>query len=295
MVKYSLFGGGILRKFTYLDKKQHGTAEFPVEYYYVDSTHPRYQMAFHWHNEWELLRVIKGELLLTLNDEQHRIKAGEIVLIAGETLHGGEADDCIYECLVFDLYGLFNKIEAVRTALRPFYRMDISPDLFFKNSDLYPARVLDVFSGDKRSPCLALETISAIAELFAWIIKEKRFQSASRKSGWSARIKPVLEYIETHYGEELSLDILSTVAGMNARYFCKVFYSLTNTTPMNYVNFFRIEQAAFLLDSTDMYITEIASNCGFWESSYFTKVFKKFKGTTPHLYRRLQRTDQIKK
>ena len=105
-----------MRKFTYLDKKQHGTAEFPVEYYYVDSTHPRYQMAFHWHNEWELLRVIKGELLLTLNDEQYRIKAGEIVLIAGETLHGGEADDCIYECLVFDLYGLFNKIEAVRTA-----------------------------------------------------------------------------------------------------------------------------------------------------------------------------------
>ena len=284
-----------MKKFTYLDKKQHGTPEFPVEYYYVDSTHPRYQMTFHWHNEWELLRVREGELVLTLDDEQHRVKAGEIVLIPGETLHGGEAIGCVYECLVFDLYGLFKKIEAVKPVLRPFYRMDVSPELFFKNSDGYPARVLDIFGEGKQSPCLALETISAIAALFAWIIKEKRYRSASRKSGWSARIKPVLEYIETHYSEELSLDSLSTVAGMNARYFCKVFYSLTNTTPMNYVNFFRIEQAAFLLDSTDMHITEIAMNCGFWESSYFTKVFKKFKGTTPHLYRRSQRADRIKK
>ena len=283
-----------MKKFAFLDKKQHGTAEFPVEYYYVDSTHPRYQMTFHWHNEWELLRVIKGNLLLTLNDEQRRIKTDDIVLIPGETLHGGEAIDCVYECFVFDLYGLFKKVEAVKPALRPFYRMDISPDLFFTNSDVYPARVLDIFRDDRDSSCLALETVSAIADLFAWLIKEKRY-GALRKSGWSARIKPVMEYIEAHYGEALSLDVLSNVAGMNARYFCKVFYSLTNTTPMNYVNFYRIEQAAFLLDSTDMYITEIAMNCGFGESSYFTKVFKRFKGTTPHQFRNTLRAERNKK
>ena len=284
-----------MQKIDHLDKKQHGTANFPVEYYYVDSTHPRYQMAFHWHNEWELLRVTKGELLLTLNDQQRKIKTGEIVLIPAEILHSGEAVDCVYECLVFDLYGLFNKIESVKPILRPFYHMDVSPDMFFTNSDIPIARVLDIFRDDTSSPCHALEAVSAIADLFAWIIKEKRYHEALRKNGWSTRIKPVLEYIEAHYDEELSLDILSNVAGMNSRYFCKVFYSLTHTTPMNYVNFYRIEQAAFLLESTDMHITEIAANCGFWESSYFTKVFKKFKGITPHCYRRSQRTYQTKK
>ena len=284
-----------MTKFSYLDKKKHGTAEFPVEYYYVDSSHPQYHMAFHWHNEWELLRVIEGKLLLTLDDDHRIIEKGGVVLIPGETLHGGEAIDCVYECLVFDLYGLFNKAEAVKPALRPFYRMDIAPQRFFTGKDNPPNRVLDVFSGREDSPCLALEAISAIAEFFAWLIREKRYEKASRKKGWSTRIKPVLEYIEAHYGEELSLDILSNVAGMNARYFCKVFYSLVKTTPMNYVNFYRIEQAAFFLETSDMYITEIATNCGFWESSYFTKVFKKFKGTTPHCYRRAQRTDQTAK
>jgi AraC-like DNA-binding protein len=61
---------------------------------------------------------------------------------------------------------------------------------------------------------------------------------------------------------------------------------------MNYVNYYRIEQAAFLLDSTDMPITQIATESGFWESSYFTKVFKKYKGTTPQRHRNATRSER---
>ncbi len=278
-----------MQKFDYLDKKQHGTPDFPMEYYYVDSRHPRYHMAFHWHNEWELLRVREGELSLTLDDEAHRIQAGDIVLIPGETLHGGEPSLCIYECLVFDLYGLFGKTDAVRPLLRPFYKLDVIPDRFFTNEDDAPAKVLDIFSKNDGSPGLALEALSAVAGLFAWLLRDARYQAMADASRWSSRIKPVLEYIEAHYGETLTLDILADVAGMNARYFCKVFSSLTHTTPMNYVNFYRIEQATFLLDSTELPITAIAADCGFWESSYFAKVFKKFKGTTPQQHRRALR------
>ncbi len=284
MVKLSLLGVNIVLKFNYLDKKQHGTAEFPVEYYYVDSLHPRYQMAFHWHNEWELLRVKKGELHLSLDDEQYVIKAGETVLITGETLHGGEPQDCIYECLVFDLYGMLGKTEALKPLLRPFYRGDVVPQLLYEKTAVQVNNILDIFS-ESASPCIELETFSAIASFFAYIIKEKLFFEATNKNQWSKKIKPVLEYIESHYKEELTLDTLASVAGMNARYFCKVFFSLTHFSPISYLNFFRIEQATYLLDSTDLTVTEIATQCGFWESSYFTKVFKKFKGVTPQKYR----------
>ncbi len=277
-----------MQKFNFLDKKQHGTTEFPVEYYYVDSRHPRYHMATHWHGEWELLRVLEGSFLLTLDNEQYSLKAGDILLIASETLHGGEPTDCVYECLVFDLYGLFKKNDAVKPQLRPFYHGDLLPDRLFTNADTAPARVLDLFTKGNVSPCIELETFSAISALFAWLIREKRYVAAAGGSQWSSRIKPVLEYIEAHYGENLSLDILAEVAGMNARYFCRVFYSLTHSSPMNYVNFYRIEQAAYLLDSTDLTVTEIAAECGFWESSYFTKVFKKYKRVTPRQYRSIQ-------
>lgn len=279
-----------MQKFYYFDKKRHGTVSFPVEYYYVDSTHPRYDMAFHWHNEWELLRVIKGEFLITLNDKQWSIKEGEIVLISGETLHGGKPFNCVYECLVFDLYGLFGKMDVLKPLLRPFYNMEIMPEQFFSNNNTEVARVLDIFADNNSYSCLALETVSAVAGLFSWLIKENRYRKTQNKSLLTSSIKPVLEYIEVHYAEELSLEVLARVAKMNSKYFCKVFYSATKTSPMNYVNQYRIERASFLLDSTDLSITQVAADCGFWDSSYFTKVFKKYKGTTPKNFRKSVKT-----
>ena len=99
------------------------------------------------------------------------------------------------------------------------------------------------------------------------------------------QIKSVLEYIEANFSSPLSLEKLAGVVGMNPKYFCRVFTRLTHQSPMDYVNFYRVEQAAFLLSSTDLSITTAAMECGFWDSSYFTKVFKKYKGITPRAYR----------
>ena len=72
---------------THLDRRQHGTLAFPVEYYYVDMQHPRYQMSFHWHNEWEILRVLDGSLQIHIDNEQYCAQAGDILLIRGGVLH----------------------------------------------------------------------------------------------------------------------------------------------------------------------------------------------------------------
>ena len=53
---------------SFYEKKQHGTKEFPVAYYYVDHTHPQYNMPFHWHTEWELIRVRSGQLVLHVDE-----------------------------------------------------------------------------------------------------------------------------------------------------------------------------------------------------------------------------------
>ena len=42
-----------------------GTFDFPIELYYVDKMHPRYEMPFHWHMEFELMLVLSGEFSLT--------------------------------------------------------------------------------------------------------------------------------------------------------------------------------------------------------------------------------------
>lgn len=281
-----------MHSFSSLDRTQHGTLEFPVEYYYVDQQHPRYQMPFHWHSEWEILRILDGHMQISLDDEQYTLSKGDILLIRGGMLHGGEPENCVYECLVFDLYGIFHRIEMVKLYLRPFYRQTYLPQSLYL-SDSCPEvsdtveKLMEVFSLGNNCP--ELETVAALSRLFAWIRNSGNYTevSPSEDSGSRTdRIKPVLEFIETHYSQSLTLKDLSLAAGMNPKYFCRVFRSLTHHSPMDYLNFYRIEQAAHMLDSTELSVTEVGNRCGFWESSYFTKVFRKYKEITPLQYRK---------
>lgn len=281
-----------MHAFTHLDQTRHGTPAFPAEYYYVDSRHPRYQMPFHWHNEWEILRILAGEFRMYLDEEEYCAHAGDIFLIRGGTLHGGTPNNCTYECFVFDLYGLFRSMDMVKGYLRPFYRQLQLPQCFFPAAEdsavlQITEELLSAFRNAAGNACPELDTIGCLCRLFSWIRKEGQYapNSADAEVHRIDQIKSVLEYIETNFSSPLSLEKLAGVVGMNPKYFCRIFSRLTHQSPMDYVNFYRIEQAAYLLSSTDLPITSVAMECGFCESSYFTKVFKKYKNVTPKKYR----------
>jgi AraC-like DNA-binding protein len=59
---------------------------------------------------------------------------------------------------------------------------------------------------------------------------------------------------------------------------------MTHRTPIDYLNYYRIERACFKLVSTNLSITEVAFECGFNDLSYFIKTFKKYKAITPKQY-----------
>ena len=80
-----------------------GTFDFPIELYYVDPSHPRYEMPFHWHMEHELILVLQGTLHLSVDGVPCDLHRGDCMLIADGSIHGGSPEDCIYECVVFDL------------------------------------------------------------------------------------------------------------------------------------------------------------------------------------------------
>ena len=105
----------------YLDlneKKQHGTEDFPVEYYYVDPSHPQYHMPYHWHMEYEMIRIRKGTFLISLDQKEITACEGDILFIHDGVLHAGTPRDCIYECLVFDLNTLKKVSNVCQTILR---------------------------------------------------------------------------------------------------------------------------------------------------------------------------------
>ena len=92
----------------YLEAKQRGTMDFPLDYHFVSSTHTRYEMPYHWHEETEILFVLSGRFSLFLDGERFELDTGDVAYIASGSLHAGVPQDCVYECIVFDLRILLN-------------------------------------------------------------------------------------------------------------------------------------------------------------------------------------------
>lgn len=273
----------------YKEQRSHGTRTFPFAYYYETSSHPRYNMIYHWHTEFEIIHVISGKFSLSCDGEGILLGEDECVFIPSGSLHGGVPANCIYECLVFDLQPLLKASPACAKILNNVYEHQItitkhySKDSFFTG---YCKKIMTLMR--EKTDYYEFFVQGLLLSLFGEIFSNNCFSATTDTSNRSIKklrmFKKTLGYIEEHYSEDLSLENLADICNMNSNYFCRAFKELIGKTPMEYLNYYRIESACELIATTSMTLIDIAMNCGFNDYSYFIKVFKKYKGTTPHKY-----------
>lgn len=283
----------------YNEKRRHGTADFPIEYYYVDSKHPRYQMPFHWHREYEIIRIKEGIFHLFLEKEELTVCPGDVVFIPEGIIHGGIPESCVYECVVFDLKALLSATETLRCYIRQITEGQIGVRYHYTKEDAKVCRsVRRLFHALSRQE--AGFELSAVGALYTFLGLVFQFEYYSRKPAAvhtlaaapvrhkekTEAIRPVLSYIEASYGSHITLDKLAGLAGMSPKYFCRYFRSITHQSPVEYVNYYRVERACCLLSATDQSVTEIGYSCGFHDTAYFIRVFKRLKNVTPRQYRK---------
>lgn len=101
-------------------------------------------------------------------------------------------------------------------------------------------------------------------------------------------MRRLIEYIDEHYSEPLSLGTLSKHFHFNPSYLSSYFSTHNAEGFSEYLNKIRIRRASELLCSSALTISEISAQVGYGDHSYFTKVFKKQTGLSPSQYRRDQ-------
>lgn len=279
-----------MKYFDYKENKQHGTFDFPIEFYHVTPSHPRYNMPYHWHTEYEIIRILEGEFLLITNEEKILAQKGDIVFIHDGIFHGGTPKDCIYECIVFDMKLLLKQNHACTKQIQDIINQKkiILPKLP-TDIDILKVCVNNLFESMK-SKKIGHEFITqgSLYHLLGTILEHELYISKNKYNKKNQervlQFKKVVSLIEDKYWSPLSLEDLSKEACMTPKYFCRFFYEMTHKTPIEYLNYYRIESACEQLITTDLPITEIGLNCGFNDASYFIKTFKKYKGTTPKKY-----------
>ena len=99
-------------------------------------------------------------------------------------------------------------------------------------------------------------------------------------------VQKSIEYISANYSYPITVEDIAHYVGLSRSHLFRSFESTLSMSPKEYLTDFRIREASYLLEHSDLSITAIANSVGFDNSLYFSKTFHKAKGISPKEYRR---------
>ena len=115
----------------------------------------------------------------------------------------------------------------------------------------------------------------------------ERMHQLKKNNVISIHIRKCIDYIYDHLHEDLSVNKLAEVVGLERTYLSKLFSKETGTTIKNFINSAKIDTAQNLLKYSEYPSSEISFALGFSSQSAFISVFKKYSGMTPKKYREM--------
>jgi len=97
--------------------------------------------------------------------------------------------------------------------------------------------------------------------------------------------RQICRFIESNYGDELTLSSLAKRIHLAPAYFSRKFKEYFGRGPIDYLVMFRLHIAMLNLHNPELSIQEIAARIGYRDSFYFSKLFKRRFGMAPQTFR----------
>ncbi|RXZ83351.1 AraC family transcriptional regulator [Paenibacillaceae bacterium] len=224
--------------------------------------------------------ITEGEGFVAVGDKRYYPQPGQLYLLpAGVQQSYGTISShtfgkywCHFTATVGDL-PLFKLLET------PLSVNVADPDaLIGKFKELIHYAHLDSLSGQFRVNALLFELIA----LFLEESDNVRWNMSASAS--FEKMSAVLQYIETHLADNVSIDTLAQIAHFHPNYFINVFKHFTGYSPIQYINRIRLEKAKHMITTTDRSVSLIAETVGM-DLPYFSRAFKEYTGFAPTVYR----------
>ncbi len=136
----------------------------------------------------------------------------------------------------------------------------------------------------------SMEAIGVLASkaVDAYLEQLEALEAAHQKPQ-NPNITLMLNYIESHYPENVTVEAIAEAACLSPGYAGRIFKDQLGLSMMDYVLKVRIEKSKKLLENPHYQIQAIAEKVGYEDAGYFTKVFRKFEGITPTQYRKFHK------
>ncbi|MBQ2981464.1 MAG: AraC family transcriptional regulator [Lachnospiraceae bacterium] len=292
----------ILEYENYEEKKTHGEDEFPYITYLCTIPLDFKIVPTHWHNEYEIIYVKKGQGVISLDLEYHNVKAGDIILIVPGQLHSIEQKDeetMEYENIIFgaDIIAskhndyCYNNYFSFLTKRTLQY-----PTIFNQTTCKYYhdiARCIDnadeICKTFPHGYQLAIKSylFQMFFVIFTNLPKEK---PPTKKKKSLDKMKLIVKYVENNYADNITIEDMANLCDFSQSHFMKFFKNNMEVSFIEYLNNYRLTMASRLLISSSSSIIAISMESGFDNLSYFNRLFKKKYDMTPSEFRRLYQT-----
>ncbi|QMW04233.1 helix-turn-helix transcriptional regulator [Spirosoma foliorum] len=129
-----------------------------------------------------------------------------------------------------------------------------------------------------------VETNGILLQLFSRFLGAENDQDQQRAKGFH-QLASILQYIDSHLHDKLTVEKLAHNAHLNADYFSRLFLSIVGIRPMDYIINKRLERAQLLMMTSSMALKTVAESVGIPSIYYFSRLFKRRFGVPPGQYR----------
>lgn len=248
----------------------------------------------HWHEHLEIIQIVKGRVLVTLDDQRFYASADDIIYVNSGQIHAvqvieGDEKPQI-RVMIFDCFFVTNLLEGFET--RHMYNLLIHSErhqsLISATNPLWRELADCMLTAEReyaeRDIGYEMAIKSCIYRIVTAMLRHYRRHLLPYSANFNL-LRPALEYIEEKFAERLSVTKISQVANMSVSHFSRTFKQMTGLTFTDYLTSFRMNMAKQMLVTGQWTITQVAEKTGFCNIHYFGKVFKEATGLSPLQYK----------
>lgn len=270
----------------------------PLQVYIRD---PQPEFPLHAHGFDELVIILRGTAVHTVDDRRFPVKSGDVFVISGahehqyQDMHGLALANILFDSRALQMsqwdvrtlpgfHALFALEPILRTQQKFNSRLQLSDRQLNHANEIIRDLMRET---EMRNPGYRVMAKGLFMQLTVFLSRCYSTKP-SVESLDLLRLGDAIAHIETCFAEKITLDDLARKAHLSKRQFQRIFTECIGRAPIDHLLHVRIQRAAGLLRQTDRSITDVAFDCGFNDSNYFARQFRNVMNHTPKQYRQVK-------
>jgi len=246
--------------------------------------------------DYEIILIVQGEMEFKVGDESFVVKAKEYIFLPPDIEHAmiRATTNCNYYFIHFDAVTVSvvphdeGEFENGSMDLGTAYicqtaRLEMEFDSLVKTfNEIAQVKRANTISKNLVLSGLVLEMLAIITEsMFA----PQGITGTTHKE-LNAMLVEAVYYIHHNLGAKISVEELAKTFDVTPQYFIRKFKAEMGVTPLQYINYWKIEHAKNMIRMDTASFEQICFQLNWETPHYFSKIFKRTTGMTPGQYKK---------